>query len=190
MNRITLPISLLAGAMGLASGLPASAVTQTRNLVQTGENMCTLSIPTTDTKVRPKATGFRNEGTTSAFVICAFDSPPGGQSPSTDLSYVSLLLKSLDGASHSVTCTGVNSVADGIVVEAPPQQYITKTVTVNDTGPAGVYGVIVTWLPEDFGAAADTAIPYSSGLFTITCNLPPQVSIKLGGGQSNEDVGN
>ncbi|MFO1473032.1 MAG: hypothetical protein U1F20_00190 [Lysobacterales bacterium] len=34
-----------------------------------------LSIPTTDTGVRPKATGFRNEGTTDQFVICGYGIP-------------------------------------------------------------------------------------------------------------------
>lgn len=190
MNRTNLVISIYAAVASLALAQPAGAVTQIRSLIQTGANMCTLSIPTTDTKVRPKATGFRNEGTASAYVICAFDTPPGGESLLTDLKSVTLILKSLDGASHSTTCTGVNSVADGSLAGAVDQQYVSKTVTVNDTGALGAYGVPITWNPEDFGATPGTTIPWSGGLFTVTCILPGQVSIKLGGGQSAEDVGN
>lgn len=189
MNRTAITAAVTVG-IGLAFSQPAAAVTQTRNQIQTGANMCTLSIPTTDTKVRPKASGFRNEGTTNAFVICAFDTPPGGVAPSTDLSSITLILKSLDGASHETTCTGVNSVADGSLVGAIDQQYVSKTVNVNDAGPLGAYGMQIVWGPEDFGAASGTVIPWSGGVFTVTCLLPGQVSIKVGGGQSVEDVGN
>jgi hypothetical protein len=179
----------IALAAGLAPSLPAAAVTQSRNQIQIGANACMLSIPTTDTKVRPKATGFRNEGATNAFVICAFDTPPGGYSGLTDYSRIFIVLKSLDGASHDVTCTGVNSAADGGLVGFSAQQYVAKTVAVNDTGEAGTFGVPVYWYPEDFGAAPDTTIPYSGGLFSITCKLPPQVSVKYVFADTKEDVG-
>ena len=156
--------------------------------MQTGANMCQLSVPTTDTKVRPKATGFRNEGTTNAFVICTFDSPPGGAGPMNEFTFAGVVLKSMDGANHDVTCTGVNSVADAGGVGLSEPQYISKTVTVNDESEGGVLGVPVQWEPEDFGSTG--TIPDSSGLFSITCILPPQVSIKSGGAGSEEDVGN
>ena len=154
--------------------------------MQTGANMCQLSVPTTDTKVRPKATGFRNEGTTNAFVICTFDSPPGGAGPMNEFTFAGVVLKSMDGANHDVTCTGVNSIADFEGLEEP--QYISKTVTVNDEGEAGELGVGVQWDPVDFGSTG--TIPDSRGMFSVTCILPPQVSIKYGAAESREDVGN
>ena len=108
MNRTTIATSLFAAAAGLAVVQPAVAVTQGRTQIRTGADMCQLSIPTTDTKVRPKAIGFRNEGTTNAFVICTFDTPPGGYSTTNNFTYAGVVLKSMDGADHEVTCTGVN----------------------------------------------------------------------------------
>jgi len=181
-------ILLLAVIAGSMVGQSAMAATQSRLIDQTGANMCQLSIPTTDTKVRPKATGFNNEGTTNAFVICAFDAPPGSTTLAEGgLTGVVLYLKSLDGLSHTVTCTGVNSIADGADLGIPAPTYVAKTLAVNDTGTYGVFGVGFQWTPADFGGT--TTIPFSAGAFSVTCLLPPQVSIKIGGGASDEDVG-
>ncbi|GAA4998261.1 hypothetical protein FNZ56_12535 [Pseudoluteimonas lycopersici] len=188
MDRVSTAIAVLAAAIGLAFSQSAGAETQNRTQIRTGADMCSLSIPTTDTKVRPKATGFRNEGTTNAFVICTFDTPPGGYSTTNNFTYAGVVLKSMDGADHDVTCTGVNSVADAGGVGVSEPQYVAKTVTVNDEGESGPLGVGVQWEPEDFGSTG--TIPDSSGLFSVTCILPPQVSIKYGGAGSEEDVGN
>lgn len=188
MNRSVLSISILIAATGLALSQPASAVTQGRYSIQTGANMCTLSIPTTDTKVRPKATGFNNEGTTNAFVICSFNPPPGSNGISSGFTQAFLVLKSLDGADHSVTCTAVNSVADAEFGDIDTPQYITKTLTVNDSDPGTqTLGTAFIWLPVDFGGT--DMIPFSGGTFSVTCILPPHVSVKLGSGISDEDVG-
>lgn len=87
MNRVAFPVAGLFVVAGFALSAPASAATQDRILLRTGADMCTLSVPTTDTKVRPRATGFGNEGTTNAFVICTFDTPPGGFGPGSDFQY-------------------------------------------------------------------------------------------------------
>jgi hypothetical protein len=187
MNRTAITAAVTVG-IGLVFSQPAAAAIQSRSQIRTGSDMCQLSIPTTDTKVRPKATGFRNEGTTNAFVICTFDTPPGGYSTTNNFIYVGIVLKSMDGANHQVTCTGVNSVTDAEMVGVTEPQFVSKTVTVTDESETGPIGVMVQWGPEDFGSV-DT-IPDSSGLFSVTCILPPQVSIKYGGAGSEEDVGN
>jgi hypothetical protein len=187
MNCANISMAILGAAICLAPSFPASAVTQDRFQIRTGADMCQLSVPTIDTKVRPRAIGFGNEGTTNAFVICTFDSPPGGYSTTNNFKYAGIVLKSMDGADHAVTCTGVNSVADGEGAGVSAPQFVSKTVTVNDSGPSGALGVPVNWEPEDFGSTG--TIPDSSGLFSITCILPPQVSVKYGGAQSAEDVG-
>ena len=128
----TLPRGVIAAtACALVAAGQASAATQVRNMTQIGASMCTLSIPSIDTKVRPKAIGYGNEGTASAFVICSFGSPPGGQVSTSDFSVVRLLLKSMDGATHNVTCTAVNSAADGGTVGLPAPQYVSKTIAVS-----------------------------------------------------------
>jgi len=105
--------------------MPAHAVTQTRKFSTAGARLCTLSIPDPSAKARPKATGFRNEGTTNVFVICGFDSNPGqsqvspAESPG-DPSLIALLFSSFDGKPHSFPCTGVNSWPGG--GEAAPMQ--------------------------------------------------------------------
>ena len=43
---------------GFVASVPADATADLRYVQLNGSGMCTLSIPTTDTRVRPKATGF------------------------------------------------------------------------------------------------------------------------------------
>jgi hypothetical protein len=167
-------------AAGLALSMPAAAITQDRVQIETGSNMCTLSVPTIDTKIRPRANGFKNEGTSNAFVICTFDAPGGAYYiDSREFSEVSLFLISLDGIARNVTCTGVNSV----VGAGHDPLFVSKTVSVSSTTSMSGY----QWLPADF--AGTTTIPWSSGAFSVTCILPPNVSIVAGRASSLEDVG-
>ena len=123
---------------------------------------CQLSIPTTDTQVRPKATGFRNESTTNgAFVICGYGKPT---SSSMGMTQIILTLVSADGATRSVSCTAVSSVNG-----ANTQKYSTKTVVVTAANPANV-----VWSPADFGYTNE--IPFTP-LPSATCSLPPQIAI-------------
>ncbi|GAA4998258.1 hypothetical protein FNZ56_12540 [Pseudoluteimonas lycopersici] len=180
MNRMMPCIFLLATAGGFAMAPPAGAVTSTRYQVQTGANMCTLSVPTTDTKVRPRATGYNNEGATSAFVICSFDPPPGAQyGVATEFKDAYLYLVSLDGMVRDVTCTGVNSIKTSGLVP----QFVPKTLSVSSTTTETAFA----WLPADFDGTS--TIPYSGGAFSVTCILPPQTSIEFGGAHSDEYVG-
>ena len=97
-------------ALGLAVAPAAQAATTSQFGVMTGGN-CQLSIPTTDTKFRPRATGARNESTTtSSFVICPFSISPSGGDASPVI-YFYLTMYSLDGAVHNnVSCTAVTGI--------------------------------------------------------------------------------
>jgi hypothetical protein len=178
-------IALSALAAAWLAAMPAQAATQYRLLSTPAARLCTLSIPTTDTGVRPKATGFRNEGTTNAFVICAFDSSPwqigyADYESTDDPELVELYFASIDGKNHAFNCTGVNSwPSSGTVV---PMQYVVKTGSVSSTGSSAS----VSWRPADFGGAAN--IP-TSGSFSVTCLLPPGVSILIGDFLVEEIVG-
>jgi hypothetical protein len=176
-------------AAGFLASAPADAAPDIRYVQLNGSGMCTLSVPTTDTRVRPRATGFRNEGTTSAFVICNFTSLPGydGSLNYGDPQAVVLLLYSIDGNDHAVTCTGVTSLQGFASIGANPQQYVTKTLTVNNTtDPYKAAGVAFKWLPADFGGT--DSIP-DDAAFSVTCQLPPQVAINVGIMQGQEEIG-
>lgn len=175
-------------ACSLAS-MPAHAVTQTRKFSTAGARLCTLSIPDPGAKARPKATGFRNEGTTNVFVICGFDSNPGQSQVSAvespgDPSMIALLFSSFDGRPHSFPCTGVNSWPGG--GEAAPMQYVQQMVSIDPPNDPFPYGE-ADWRPFEFGGV--NRIP-TSGIFSVTCLLPPGVAILFGGVVGSEDVGN
>lgn len=140
----------------------AAAGVMTKTQTQNAATACTLSIPTTDTKVRPKAIGFRNEGTTNAFVICAFDID------STDPGFHSIALDfvSIDGAAHSFNCT-----AAGRFNWSSTAQYLVKAVDVS-AGGSGTFSV------------ADTDGGYDPNVYnlypwaqSVTCLMPPGVAI-------------
>ena len=98
----------------------------------------------TDTKVRPRATGFRNEGTTNQFVICTLntDNGPGGSFGTAPFIDAGLLATSLDGVARDVQCTGVNSF--NIMGD---QQFVTKTQN------TGTTYTQYWWTEGDFGVS-------------------------------------
>lgn len=166
--RILLSASLASVAIAMLGTAPAAvAATTSQYSVMTGGN-CQLSIPTTDTKYRPKATGARNESTTTSnFVICPFSiSPSGGNASPVVLFYATLY--SIDGVAHNnVSCTAVT----GIQTLGLPPVYSSKTVNIPATGAANVQ-----WKGSDFGGTDGTPITGSANL-SVTCNLPPQTAI-------------
>jgi len=144
--------ALIGATLGMAQ--PALAVTDSKTLFLDPSTACQLSIPTTDTAVRPKATGYRNEGA-NAFVICGTGQLAGGGAPTS----MSIQMLAFDGASHDVSCTAVNRQSSG---SGPV--YSTKVGTVDGSGG------IIEWLPADvnsFGGFASS----------MTCILPSGVSI-------------
>ena len=76
-----------------------------------------------------------------------------------------------------MTCTGVNSFAI-----FGDQQFIAKTQNTSDLGTATQFW----WDQDDFGST--TGIP-TTGVFSVTCILPPNVSLDLVLANMSEDVG-
>jgi len=123
---------------------------------------CQLSIPTTDTQVRPKASGFRNESTSkSAFVICGYNTPTVDSASKQILIYFT----SMDGMSRNISCTAVSGMAG-----AEPMVYSTKSIS---STAAGTYTALL-WTAGDFGGTSD--IPYGEAP-SVTCTLPPQTAV-------------
>ncbi|MFT3897509.1 MAG: hypothetical protein QM719_07415 [Thermomonas sp.] len=160
---------------GLAAAPVATAVTQDKIYEFPAADACQLSVPTTDTKVRPKASGYRNEGTTNQFVICGM----GGYEKGTVL-YMVLLYASMDGAQHDMSCTGVTGMTG---IESGPA-YSTKTVTVAASGYS-----FATWGAEDFGGVEGNLIDPGLNL-SVTCTLPPNVALQGFESEQFVDVGN
>ena len=129
---------------------------------------CTLSTPTIDTKVRPKAIGFRNEGTTNAFIICGYPTPDGS------LTQFNINFTPIDGAAHSISCTGVNG---------PPWAPVYSAKVADSAGGQ----VSLSWTAADFGGTAGNDMP--TGYMSVTCNLPGQVTVDNVYVNYNEDVG-
>lgn len=166
-------------ALGTAFAPTADAVTQDKVFEFSPGDACQLSVPTTDTKVRPRANGYRNEGTTNQFVICGmggYENTGGTGS----VMYTALFFSSTDGLSHTVSCTGVG----GLTGYAGPY-YSSKTIVVPATG-----FTFQKWQAQDFGGAADNPIPYSAGLnLSVTCTLPPNVAVQGYEAKIRTDVG-
>ena len=123
---------------------------------------CQLSIPTTDTQVRPKASGYRNESTgKSAFVICGYSTPTYDSTSKQILIYFT----SMDAVSRNISCTAVSGMAG-----AEPLTYSTKSIS---STAAETYTALLR-TPADFGGTTD--IPYGESP-SVTCTLPPQTAI-------------
>jgi len=169
--RTLFPIGVL--ACGLVMSMPAdAALHQTATFLNPAAG-CQLSIPTTDTEVRPKATGFRNESTTkSAFVICGYPRPTADSMPAD----IELLVHSMDGSARTVNCTAVTGI-DGLY----PPVYSSKSVSSNTSS------ALVQWFPNDFGGT--TTIPNGYHV-SVTCTLPPQTSIIALGSLIFVEIGN
>ena len=158
-----IPATLLATALagGLLS-MPALAGSITKTQTQNAATACALSIPTTDTKVRPKATGFRNEGTTNQFVICGFDID------STDPGFHSIEIgfASIDGAAHSVSCTAASRFNS-----STSTKYLTKNVAVS-AGGNGSFRIADT--DPDYDSSVYDLYPWGQ---SVTCTLTPGTAI-------------
>ncbi len=168
----------VAGAV-LVFGLPASAqaVTMSRMTQIPASVACQLSIPTIDTTVRAKATGFRNEGKTSTYAICGLQNP--AQDPvEGGVTDVGIAFYALDGKPHTFDCTAVNGWPD-------TESYVYATKSITASSPT--FRSSLHFAPTDFGGT--TYMP-NEGYITVTCSLPPQVSVGYLYMSYDEDVGN
>jgi hypothetical protein len=168
---------ILAGlfASGLATLSAAAAAAPAKTYEFPAADACQLSLPTTDTRVRPRANGYRNEGTANQFVICGM----GGYENSTVLS-TTLLATSMDGQAHAMSCTGVT----GLVGLNGGPLYSVKTVDVPASGTG-----MQTWAAEDFGGTEGGVIEGGLNL-SVTCALPPNVALQGFESEGVVDAGN
>jgi hypothetical protein len=154
----------LAGAGLLVCVPQARAVTTWGYSASSGAD-CQLSIPTLDTKFRPKASGARNESTKDTyFVIC----PAQGFSSAIDTvtqvvgDFSFTPPPGVSGA--TISCTAVSGSASAFNL-----RYSTKTATFPGYAP-------ISWAGGDFGGLDGSPIP-NSLVMSVTCTLPPGAAI-------------
>ena len=177
--RLSTALAGLVAVYGL-SVAPVAGAAQAPGINFATGSVCQLSIPTTNTGVRPKATGFRNESTTTSnFVICPLPSSLQWTNDAFDEIYIGLY--SLDGANHNVSCTAVSGWRETGYV------YSTKSWVVTNTE-VGQPVSFMIWHANDFGGTAGDQIASSVG-FSITCNLPPQTAIDYIQGELKYEIG-
>ncbi len=157
--RTLLGVSIAAVVLAAAT-LPAKAGTEFRYQNAQGGIVCQLSIPTVDTAVRARATGFRNEGTTSSFAICGMESSNSHDGFGT-IQQISMGLYSLNQSAKTISCTAVNGFANGSPI------YASKNASVAANGAT----TTLTFDASDFGGTAGQPLP-DSDFWSITCNLP------------------
>ncbi len=163
-------IACLTAVIGFATAPSSRAATASGTSISTGAE-CQLSIPTTDTQLRPRAIGARNESTTtSSFVICPMQVSPTFTEDA--MNSVAMALYSLDGQARDVSCTGVTGWKGSSKLK-----YSTKTISVDSTATVD-YGDLIFWYSEDFGGTPGTPI-VGSLVFSVTCTLPPQTAISF-----------
>jgi hypothetical protein len=154
MNIKAILITAVAVGAALGMGRSAQAVTITKTVFVDPSAACQLSIPTTDTGVRPRATGYRNEGV-NAFVICGATYLYS----SLTVSSLQINLRAFDGATHDMTCTAVDRSSSG-----GNEVYSSKSVSV------GSGANFISWMPADLNNFSNFAV-------SVTCSLPSGVAI-------------
>lgn len=167
MKCLSTTLSAVAVACGLAMAFDASAATDEKTFYLDPAMACQLSIPSTDTAVRPRATGYRNEGTTAAFMICGLPYYYSGAVPTS----FAIVVRSFDGAAHSFDCTGVTRSSGGT-----SPAYSTKNLSVAANGSDSA-----TWTGADFTLGNFDA--------SITCPLPAGVAIVSVQIRVNDEIG-
>lgn len=136
-----------------------------------GGSECQPTAEAAGTEFRARAIGARNESETeSRFVVCPVQaSPSNSEDPITE---IVLMLYSIDGVSHQVSCTATSGwKGSGLVA------YSTKTAAVSSTATNDI-GQDMGWSAFDFGGTSGFGIR-GSLQFSVTCLLPPKTAISL-----------
>jgi hypothetical protein len=160
MNKGLLAIlPLVAAGCGFALSAPANAAPLAKTFYLDPAISCQLSIPTIDTAIRPRATGMRNEGGVTTFIICGLPYYYSGTVPTS----FRLVALSFDGAEHTFSCTGVTRFSTG----ASPA-FSAKSITT----PASGAGASAEWTAADlqlgnFDASVTCALPNGAAIVSV-----------------------
>lgn len=154
----------------------AGAAIQPRNLVQNAVGPCQAALPAFEGRIRKRPLALQNEGTSSAFVSCAFSSLTPGSGVNGFISKVVVYAASNDGAAHLISCTGVSGYNGGT------NQYIPKSRQVLANGQQAE----LIWYAFEFSGSPGV---FPSAIFSVSCNLEPGVGLNDTQILFDEDVG-
>lgn len=155
---------------------PAGAETRSRLFTTNPAGICQGALPAFETAIRKRPLAIQNEGATTAFITCAFASQGGVNLDDRNPTEVLVYFSNTSGKAVSVSCTGVTGYA------TRPGYYVVKQVELDGSPAQG----LLAWRATDF-EADETYFP--SGLFSISCGLPPGVAINDSYVVFNEEVG-
>ncbi|MEP6633009.1 MAG: hypothetical protein ABJA62_02260 [Luteimonas sp.] len=170
LSALALGVSLLAAASG------AQAATITRTLVANATAACQPALPVFDGNIRARPKAVQNDGTNNAFVSCAYYSQStvntAGNPKTVEVSF-----STKGGVAMFFSCTGIVG-AEGTTFPVSVKSNLL---------PADGSRVSIIWSAVDFGGIQGNPLP--SGLFGLSCNLPPTVGINDATITFDEDVG-
>lgn len=160
-----LAVSGLVLAIGASfASADAQAVTSPRQFYSNPAGLCQGALPAFETAIRKRPLAIANEGSSNAFVTCAFTSQGDFSGSINNPTTVAVFFNTFSGAATVINCTGVTGYQQG------PNQFVVKTAT----APASGGQTSMTWNAADFtGAPAN----FPSGAFGISCDLPPGAAI-------------
>jgi len=155
--------------VAVASFSPAAqAAPIAREIVGTAAGLCTPAFGASEVAIRKRPLSVQNEGSTNAFITCSFSSQGA---PTAAGVYVN----SIDGAVHTVTCTGVTSYMTAT------NQYVVKSI---DVGPS-TDQELISWAPADFAGTTN----FPSSYFSVSCGVPPGAGVNDIYVDFNEEIG-
>ncbi len=169
MIRTTLSLATL--AVGMAMSGQAEAVTVNRDYLTHGTASCQAALPVFDGKIRKRPKAIANEGTSSAFVTCGFDSI---NNAGTGFSAISIFFINRSGIAKTVNCTFVNGIFDNVLSPS-----LVRSVAMPTTAAPAFLGVTAA---TDNGGN-NFAAP------AISCEIPAGVEIGAVNGVYPEEVG-
>jgi len=162
---------LVLGIISMASSNDARAETIGVSLRAQATSYCQTALPSFDGQVRKRPLAFTNEGTSTAFVTCAFARNFNTGSPLAVLVYTS----NSNAAPQNLTCTLVTGVA-----AEQNAEFLPKTVTLG----AGEVGRLILWTATDFGPHF-----FPNTQVSMSCALPTGVSLNDSGVLVAQGVG-
>ncbi len=172
-NMLPTNLALSVGLLASVLVCPVEAASVERIKQSNAVGICQPALPAYDGQIRKRPRALQNEGTSMAFVTCAYTYNWAGDSR-VDRFVVNVNNKA--AVPQSVTCTAVYGVEGQQGV--PANSIKTMSVAPNNTG-------FFAWTTVDFGNA-----PLPARLaVSVSCQLPPQSGINFGSIAYSEDVG-
>lgn len=146
------------------AAVPAGASASDRLFTTNPAGICQGALPVFETAIRKRPLAIQNEGATTTFITCSFASQGGANQDVRNPTEVLVYFNNTSGKAVSLSCTGVTGYA------TRPGHYVVKEVKLGADGAQGH----LSWKAADFGEKE----PYfPSGLFSISCGLPPGAAI-------------